>query len=197
MAALATAVRVSLLVWVGGQIVHADGLEQADAIVILGGGTVGRAVTAADLYGPAVVLTIPPQDPVIADLAQSGYPGQLPTEARVWFLVGLGVIADAVTVLNQVVFLTEAEATLIAEWAAYRAITRVIVVTDAYNSGLARFAFARPVSALDIEVRVHPSPFGGFDPQRWWCVCVMLREGLFEMLKLFYYRLMYELGRSP
>ena len=201
LAAVVYALRVPLFIWAGSQIVHADRLDQADVIVILGGGSVGRAVTAADLYAdgyaPTVVLTMPPQDPVIADLEQRGYAGQSPTEARVGFLLGLGVTADAVTVLSRVVSSTEAEATLIAEWVASRAIARVIVVTDTYHSARARLAFARALSALDIDLRVHPSPFGAFDPERWWRDRFMLREGLLELQKLFYYRLMYALGRSP
>lgn len=201
LAAAVYALRVPLLVWAGNQIVHADRLDQADAIVILGGGSVGRAVTAADLYAdgyaPTVVLTMPPQDPVVADLEQRGYAGQSLTEARVEYLRGLGVTEDAVTVLSRIVSSTDDEAALVAEWAASRAIARVIVVTDAYHSGRARLAFARALSALDIDLRVYPSPFGAFDPEGWWRDRAMLREGLFELQKLFYYRLMYTLGRSP
>jgi hypothetical protein len=48
----------------------------------------------------------------------------------------------------------------------------------------------------DTLVRVHPAPIGRLDPERWWRERATLREGLFELQKLIYYRLMYALGRS-
>ena len=192
--------RAPLLVWVGHQLVHEDTLEEADAIVVLaGGGQIERDLAAADLYtaglARVVVLTTVPENPVIAEMARRGLTFRSTTDARIGFLEGAGVPIDAVTVLSRHVQSTQQEADLVAEWATSRDIRRLIVVTSSYHSARVRLVFDRTFGD-DPVVRIHPAPIGRFDPEHWWRDRATLREGLFELQKLFYYRLMYALGRS-
>ena len=191
--------RAPLLVWVGHQLVHEDTLEEADAIVVLSGAALTRELAAADLYtaglAPVVVLTTVPENPVVEEMARRGLALRSTTEARIAFLERAGVPVDAVTVLSRHVQSTQQEADLVAAWAVSRDIRRLIIVTSAYHSARVRLVFDRTFDD-DTLVRVHPAPIGRFDPERWWHDRTTLRDGLVELQKLFYYRMMYALGRS-
>ena len=192
--------RVPILVGVGRLLVHEDPLEPADAIVVLGGGNLGRDLAAADLYGegyaPRIVLTLEPERPLAAEMERRGLPWMKMSDARVEFLGRMGVPVADVTVLNRVVSSTQDEANVVTEWAVANELDRVIVVTDAFHTGRTRLVFGRALAPTGVALSVHATDIGAFDPERWWSDRFTLRDGIFEFQKLMYYRVMYALGRA-
>jgi uncharacterized SAM-binding protein YcdF (DUF218 family) len=193
--------RAPLLTRVGGLLYHEDALEPADAIVVLGGGSLDREVEAADLfsegYAPVVVLTRAPESPIIAELQARGLDVSSQLELRLDYLGALGVPREATTVLQPLVESTQAEAELIAEWAESRQIGRIIVVTAGYHTSRTRLVFDRVRRGRPTEVVVRPSSASGFAPATWWHSRSSLRTGLFEIQKYMYYRFMYLLRLTP
>ena len=193
--------RAPLLTRVGGLLYHEDPLGPADAIAVLGGGGLDRTVEAADLfaagYAPIVVLTRTPEVPIIAELQARGLDVSTKLEVQLDHLEALGVPRDATTVLQRPVDSTQAEAELIAEWAESRQIGRIIVVTAGFHTSRARFVFDRVLRGRPTEVLVRPSRSSGFDPDTWWHVRSNRRNGLFELEKYVYYRVMYLLRQTP
>jgi len=193
--------RAPLLTRVGGLLYHEDPLGPADAIAVLGGGGLDRTVEAADLfaagYAPIVVLTRTPEVPIIAELQARGLDVSTKLEVQLDHLEALGVPRDATTVLQRPVDSTQAEAELIAEWAESRQMGRIIVVTAGFHTSRARFVFDRVLRGRPTEVLVRPSRSSGFDPDTWWHVRSNRRNGLFELEKYVYYRVMYLLRQTP
>ena len=194
-------VRAPLLTQVGGVLYHEDPLAAADAIAVLGGGGLERIAEAADLfmdgYAPVVLLTRTPEDPAVAELQARGLGVSTALEAQMAYLGALGVPRDATTVLQRVVDSTQAEAMLIAEWAESRQLGRIIVVTAGYRTSRVRLVFNRVLRGRPTEVVVRPSALSGFAADSWWHDRPGRRNGLFELEKILYYRIMYLLRQTP
>ena len=184
-----------MLTWVGSQLVHADPLEPADALVVLAGGSSDRLIEAADLYladyAPLVVLTRPREPPGLMVLKRRGVEVESTIERQLRYFRELGVPASAVTVLSETVISTEQEASLVARWAQNRDVQSLIIVTSRFHTGRSHFIFERRFSDTGVTIRIHPSRFKRFDPESWWRTRERLREGLFEFQKLIFYRLRY------
>ncbi len=193
--------RAPILTWAGGLLYHADPLAPSDAIVVLSGGSLDRDLEAADLltegYSSTIVLTREPEPPVVAELRSRGISVTSETEDRLDYLAVLGVPRTAVTVLQPVVESTQAEASLIADWAEARQMARLIVVTSSFHTSRTRYVFSEVFGDLNTEILVHPSRASSFTPATWWRTRPELRSGLFELQKYAYYRLTNLLGRSP
>ena len=193
--------RAPLLTRVGGLLFHEDPLEPADAIVVLGGGRLDRVVEAADLfaagYAPTVVLTRMREVPVIAELQARGFDVSTELELRLDYLEAFGVPRDATTVLQRVVESTQAEAELVAEWAESRQIGRVIVVTSGAHTSRTRLVFDQVLRGRPTETLIRPSSTSGFEPATWWHGRTDRRDGLIELQKYAYYRVMFLLRLTP
>ena len=193
--------RAPLLTRVGGLLYHEDPLAPADAIAVLGGGGPDRTAEAADLfaagYAPIVLLTRTPEDPVVAELQARGLDVSTNLEVQLDYLDALGVPREATTVLQRVIDSTQTEAALIVEWAESRELARIIVVTSGYHTSRVRFVFDRVLRGRPTEIVVRPSSIAGFDPDTWWHGRSDLRNGLVELEKYAYYRVMYLLRRTP
>ena len=187
--------RERVLTWVGRQLVYDDPLEKADAAVVLGGGGPARDVEAADLhlagYAPLVVLTRPPESGALSELQRRGVTMESSIDMRLRILRELGVPASAVTVLNEIVMSTAQEAALLAQWAQSRELQSLTVVTAWFHTGRARFIFEHEFRETGITVRIRAARLKGFEPDSWWLSRQTLREGLFELQKLLFYRLRY------
>ena len=98
--------RAPLLVRVGTFVYDTDPLESADAIVVLAGG-LDRLVEVLDLfrsgYASVVVLTRPPENPVVDELQSRGVDVHDDLEVRLGYLEALGVPGSATTVLQETV----------------------------------------------------------------------------------------------
>ena len=193
--------RAPILTWAGGWLYHADPIEPADAIVALAGGNLDREIEAADLYAagyaPTVVLTRAQEPPVIAELQARGLDVTTEIESRLEWLASLGVAREAVTVLQPLVESTQGEAELLAEWADSHDLERLIVVTSGFHTGRTRLIFDRVFAKRPVQVLIQPSTASAFSQDTWWHTRGDLREGLVELQKQLYYRLMYLLRRQP
>ena len=187
--------RARVLTWVGSQLVHADPLEPADALVVLGGGLSDRLIEAADLYladyAPLVVLTRPPEPSGVMALKRRGVKVESTMERQLRYFREIGVPASAVTALSETVTSTDQEASLVARWAQNRDVQSLIIVTSRFHTGRSHFIFDRRFRDTGITIRIHPSRFKRFDPESWWRNRDRLREGVFEFQKLIFYRLRY------
>lgn len=195
LAGLAYAFRDRLLIRVGYLLVHTDPLHHADAIVVLGGGALDREVEAADLFkagwAPRIVLTRVPEHPIAKEIRRRGLPYRSDQELSVEFLQALGVPTQAIVVLDRIVMSTKDEAGAIAEWARAQKAQGLIVVTTSFHTARTRFILADALGNSGISLCVRPSTTSFFRPHDWWQNHLALREGLFELQKLLFYRLAY------
>jgi uncharacterized SAM-binding protein YcdF (DUF218 family) len=180
-----------ILVALGNQLIHSDPLQRADAIVVLAP-RYDRVVTGAELYrqgyAPVVVLTRELRELTQGQLIERGVI-ESGEEQRRKVLVAYGVPPAAIVVLPTWVDSTADEARAFAEWAARHSIKRVIVVTSPLHTARSRLTFTRAVENLEIEVLVRPSSVSSFRSETWWRSRTTFREGLLELQKLIYYRL--------
>jgi uncharacterized SAM-binding protein YcdF (DUF218 family) len=176
---------------VGGQLIHADPLQRADAIVVLAP-LLDRVMEAADLYrqgyGPIVILTRGTREPAEQELIER-HLIESGEERRRAVLVALGVPADAIVLLDPLVDSTADEARAFGEWARRHPIRRVIVVTSPLHTGRSRLTFLRAVENLPVDVIVRPTTRNAFRSDTWWRRRDTFRDGLIELQKLVYYRL--------
>ncbi len=143
-----------LLTAAGGQLIHADPLQRADAIVVLAP-FLDRVMEAADVYrqgyAPLVIVTRGSRDAGEQELIDRHILESSEDRKR-RALVALGVPHDAVVILDPLVDSTADEARAFAEWATRHPIRRVIVVTSPLHTGRSRLTFIRAVENLPIEV---------------------------------------------
>ena len=176
---------------VGGQLIHADPLQRADAMIVLAP-FLDRVMEAADLYrqgyAPLVILTRAQREPAEAELIERRLIDSN-EERRRRVLIALGVPAAAIVLLDPVVDSTADEARAFAEWARRHPIRRLLVVTSPLHTGRSRLTFMRAVENLPIEVIVHPSTRNAFQRDTWWRRRDTFRDGLIELQKFVYYRL--------
>ena len=191
MAILIYLVSPTVLTAVGGQLIYADPLERADAIVVLAP-FLDRLMEGADLYrqglAPLVILTRGTRDAGEQELIDRQIIDSSEERKR-RALIALGVPADAIVILDPLVDSTSDEARAFADWARRHPIRRVIVVTSPLHTGRSRLTFLRAVENLPIEVLVRPSTRNSFRRDTWWRSRDTFRDGLIEWQKLVYYRL--------
>jgi uncharacterized SAM-binding protein YcdF (DUF218 family) len=188
--------RQPLLVWVGDRLVRADPLAQADAIVVLAGGTPQRELEGADLYikgyAPLVVLTVEPDSGAAQILRSRGIPYETQIELKQRILRSLGVPGSAIALLQETrATSTRMETDVVRRWTADHHARRIIVVTSPYHTARASLVFRRALADDQVEVLVRPASHEPFDPERWWTDRIQLRNGVFELQKLLLYYVAY------
>jgi uncharacterized SAM-binding protein YcdF (DUF218 family) len=181
----------AVLTAIGAQLIHADPLEQADAIVVLAP-FLDRVIEAADLYrkgfAPLVIVTRASRDLGEQELIDRGILQSAEAQRR-QALIALGVPPDAVVTMEGLADSTADEARDFAAWARTHPVRRVIVVTSPPHTARSGYTFRRATENLGIEVLMHPSSRHPFRAQTWWQNRGTLRDGLSEWQKLVYYRL--------
>ena len=175
----------------GAQLIHADPLQRSDAIIVLAP-FLDRVMEGADLYrsgyAPVVILTRGQREEVENELIGRGIIGSLEDRRR-QALIALGVPAQAIVVLDPLADSTADEAQAFANWARSHPVQRVIVVTSPPHTARSRLAFTRAVENLAIEVLMRPSTRNKFRSDTWWRGRDTLRDGVLELQKLVFYRL--------
>jgi len=147
----------------GGLLIVADRLQQADAIVVLSGGDDERIKYAARLYqngyGRYLVLT------------ETGisYPGNpMPATARAINLaVDQGVPEELILTPEVVVKSTADEAQTVRKTAEASDFSKLIVVTDPYHTFRTRLIFRWIFRESGIKVMVHPVSGHWYDSLTW------------------------------
>jgi len=190
-AALLYGLSPAILTAMGEQLIHADPLERADAIVVLAP-LVERLVEAADVYrqgyAPTVVLTREKRDPAEQMLIDRGVIRSREEERRD-ILVALGVSPGAIVILDPFVTSTADEARAVSDWARRQRVAKLIVVTSSFHTGRARLTLMRAVADRPVDIIMWPAAMSRFHSDTWWKSRETLRDGFLEWEKLLYYRL--------
>src|SRR5262249_31527096 len=140
-------------------LVHVDPLIKADAVYVLGGARVNRALEALELYragyAPLIMMSNAAREAGELVLDQQGF--HIPTDAarmRDPLPAQTGVPASAVAVIPDTADNTAAEAALIKPSAQRAGWRQLIVITDCATTRRAGYAFRRTFgSAMAIAVR--------------------------------------------
>ncbi len=184
---------VPLLRGIARLLIVSDDPTQADAIVLLNGED-SRALSAAQLYAkryaPRILIAQAEESP-----SQSLNIAPNSTEVSVALLVSEGVPRDSIIVLEYGSGVTSTfdEAIAHTRYTHDHQIERVLLVTSAFHTRRARWAFdrmsGRNPEQWKAEIVVVGSPHNGFDESNWW----KTERGLVtlnnEYLKLGYYLL--------
>jgi uncharacterized SAM-binding protein YcdF (DUF218 family) len=171
-----------------GWLSAADPPQQADAIVVLGGGF-ERPFQAADLYrqgfAPKIYISAPAREHQYRMLDAAGIPYPREEDVVREVLLKKGVPADAIELLGNNLISTAAEAQAARAWFAGRA-PRLLVVTSPYHVRRARMIFADALPAASI--RMIASSYDPLPPS-WWKDQSAARNVLLELPKIAYYAL--------
>ncbi len=165
-----------------------DRPQQADAILVLGGGY-SRPFQAADLYRQGlarkVYVSVPAREDQLRLLDEAGIAFPREEEVVRQVLLKKGVPASAIDYLGKDSISTAAEAR------AARALfangtPRLLVVTSPYHLRRARMTFSDALPAADIRVVAT-----SYDPlpQAWWKDQSAARNVLLELAKITFYQL--------
>jgi uncharacterized SAM-binding protein YcdF (DUF218 family) len=190
---LALAGLLCFLPFAGRFLVREDPLDAADAIFVLAGARVERWLEGYELYrerrAPLIVLSPGPTSQAEIDLRARGI--RFPSEGDIArdALLQLGVPAEAIRLLPRAVDNTAQEAGGLHDMSRHETWRRIIVVTSAYHTRRARFAFRREFKDSSIQIAVRASRFDGSEPARWWRHRPDIRFVTSELQKLALYGL--------
>jgi uncharacterized SAM-binding protein YcdF (DUF218 family) len=191
LSAVLYAASTPLLTALGGLLIRADQPERVDTIVVLAS-SFDRVIEAAELYragyAPLVLLTRETRQPGEQSLIDRGII-EGTEERRRAVLVALGVPPDATGIIDGFAGSTADEARLFAGWVQQHPIRSVMIVTSPYHTYRSQVTFQRALERLDVRVLVRPSRLGRFRADRWWQSRDTLRDGVLELQRLIYYRL--------
>jgi uncharacterized SAM-binding protein YcdF (DUF218 family) len=157
---------------VGRFLTKEDRLQRADAIAVLAGTRMDRALEAADLYqrgyASHIVLTQQQPELSLAVLAQRGI--TLPSDVEVTrtVLEKVGVPGAAIVIPSTIHDNTAREAQTFHQLAVTNGWRRLIIVTSKYHLRRAAFAVRRELAGTGIEVVMHGSRYEDVNPDRWW-----------------------------
>jgi uncharacterized SAM-binding protein YcdF (DUF218 family) len=175
----------------GTFLVRVDPLTPADAIYVLGGTRVNRALEALELYrqgyAPRIVMSNAAREAGELLLDRQGI--HMPTDAETvgeLLVKRLGLPADAVIVIPDSVDNTAAEADLIKPYVQRGGWHRLIVITDCATTRRAGFAFHRAF-ATSLAITVRCSRYDSYRASRWWASRGDLRTTMTEFPKLVAY----------
>lgn len=173
MTTIALAACVGAILYGAGRVlVVADPLPgHADAIVVLAGSVPDRALEAARLYArglsPRIVTTRTRLHPAEPTLRARGVHLEEEHERLGAALAGLGVPADALTVLRPRADSTVSESRVIARWACRHDVRALVVVTSPAHTRRARLILRRLLPATT-TLAVVPAPDDPFPAAAWW-----------------------------
>lgn len=168
-----------------------DPLEKADAVFVLAGTSMTRALEGADLvlagHAPRLVLSRETQEQAFAVLAQKGLTFPTDAERARDAFVALGIPRDAIVVPDTIHDSTAAEAITLRGLARQHGWRRVIVVTSRYHLRRSAFAFRRELRGTGVQVTMRGSRYDAADPDRWWRRRRDIRDIIPEVPKLIAY----------
>jgi len=176
------------LYYAGEWLSVADRPQQADAIVVLGGGY-SRAFQAADFYRQGlarrIYVSVPAREDQQRLLDEVGIPFPREEEIVRQVLLKKGVPAGAIAYLGRDLISTAAEADA-ARQLYGKGTPRLIVVTSPYHLRRARIIFSDVLPAADIRVIAT-----GYEPlpPAWWKDQNSARNVLLELAKIGFYQL--------
>lgn len=181
------------VVYGGRHLQHEDPLVKADALFVLAGTRLERALEAVDLfkegYAPVIVLSPGRAEPVEHLVRARGV--RFPTESELVrdAMLQLGVPAAAIAATDGYVDNTAQEANLLRAMVKARGWRRVIVITSKYHTRRSGFAFRRGLEGTGAQAVIRATRYDQSDPARWWRFRADFRFVTSEWQKLLAYRL--------
>jgi len=152
------------LPWIGRALVHNDGPEPADLIVVLAGDTYGHRIdTAGDLvrrgYAPAALISGP-----------AGMYGNYECDLAIAFAMKQGYPAEYFIPLRHNALSTKQEADVIIPELRRRGVHRFLLLTSDYHTARARRIFQPAIdrSGGGMAFRTVASPDEYFRADSWW-----------------------------
>lgn len=174
----------------GAWLVVEDPLQQADAIVVLGGTMYERQLEAVDLftsgYAPRIFVLREIQDWGEVELIKRGVPYVKPVDIQIDTMVKVGVPRDAIGILEPANS-TAQEADHVHDLVTAQRLSRVIVVTSKQHTRRARLVMNRRMRNTGAQVIVRASRYDREDVEHFWRDRGTLRFTLFETQRLFAY----------
>jgi uncharacterized SAM-binding protein YcdF (DUF218 family) len=166
----------------GAMLIISDPQHEADAVVVLSGGGLGRLEEAAKLYEEKYASWV-----ILTETGASSADFGLYSEIDKIEVVRLGVPVDQIIVTEQHVNDTGDEARVVRKVAQSRGITSLLVVTDPFHSLRTRLIFRERFSGSDIRVYIRPVRGHWYRSTSWWLSRVGWEATMGEYLRLFYY----------
>jgi uncharacterized SAM-binding protein YcdF (DUF218 family) len=155
----------------GRYLTKEDPIRKADAIVVLAGTRMDRALEAADLYqsgyAPRIVITREAPERSFAVLAQRGITLAANADVTRGVLEKIGV-PSAILIPAAIHDNTALEAQTVRQLALMNQWRTVIVVTSKYHLRRAGFAMRRELKATGTDVVMHGTRYDDANPDRWW-----------------------------
>ena len=181
------------VVYGGRYLQHEDPLVKADALFVLAGTRLERALEAVDLYkdGIAPVIVLSPGRPDPAELLVRARGIRFPSDAELVrdVMVQMGIPAAAILATDGSVDNTAQEANLLRAMVQARGWRRVIIITSKYHTRRSAFAFRRGLEGTGAQVVMRATRHDPSDPARWWRRRPDVRFVASEWQKLIVYRL--------
>lgn len=170
---VAAAASAYALLHVGRFLSHEDPLGAADAIFVLAGTRVERALEAADLYAEQYARTIvltraAAEDGAVRSAAGRGAHVASDADVSRQLLRDLGIPAEAIIVADRLHDNTAEEAQTLRELAIRERWTRVIAVSSKYHLRRVAVATRRALRGTTVQVIVRGSRYDPATPDRWW-----------------------------
>ena len=190
---LAVAGLAGFLPFAGTYLVVQQPLEHADAIVVLAGPRAERWLEGVDLFragwAPRIVLSRGRIDNGEARLSAMGI--RFPQDADLArdAMLQMNVPASAIVLLPESLDNTAQEAASTRRIAVASGWSRIIVVTSAYHSRRAGYAFAREFRGTPMRIVMRTTRYDSALPARWWTTRQDVRYVTSELQKLAAYRL--------
>ena len=174
----------------GGWLMVEDPLEQADAVVVLGGTVYERPLEAVELFkegwAPRIYLLRQVADWGEAHLIERGIEYTREVDLQVDLMARLGVPREAIGILEQANSTAE-ESDRVLALTTREKLSRVIVVTSKQHTRRARLVMNRRMKPAGVRVIVRSTRFDRADLDRWWTNRSTVRFTLFETQRLIGY----------
>jgi len=166
-------------------------MARSDAIFVLDGAYLDRAIEAADLvragFAPRILISRGGRDASEGILAEQGV--HLPTRAQLArdvLVKHLGIPTAMIEPLTEPTGSTAEEARAIAPRVEREHWTSLIVITDRSSTARAGFTFRKALGPR-VKIIAWSNRLDVYDPDRWWTNRPMLRSTFYEFPKVLVY----------
>lgn len=170
-----------------------DPVAKADAIFVLAGTELDRALEGIDLflegYAPRLVLSREELEPAFATIGRRGVTLPSEVERARDAAIALGVPAGAIVLPDRLHGSTASEAITLRSLAQERHWRTVIVVTSKFHLRRARFAILRELRGTGVQVVMRGTRYDDARPEQWWRQRGDIRDILAEVPKFAAYAL--------
>ncbi|HXH19014.1 MAG TPA: YdcF family protein [Chitinophagales bacterium] len=181
--------RVSILRFIGNQLICEDKMEKVEALFVLSGDPWDRGNEAARLYKEGLaekIICTGENVPRLFLIAGILYPESELTQMNI---IAQGVPSKNVELLCKGTS-TKEEADFILEYCLRHQIKKLAVVSTKFHTRRIQYTFRKQFKKAELQLIIHGAPSSEYDENYWW----RNEEGLIfvnnEYIKIMYYRLL-------